>query len=188
MSWAVILITLLEVAEESVFAIQRKSDRASQRKIDETKTDGSKHRIDSAHVGVLAMDPKSFTDPGKSIEQLEHQYQLLVNSYNASLSPVFHDAKSFGISHQRRSRDTVNRVFSLQSNNTSSTPKSVFDQNLWPLLMNRGWKAEQVIRGSENSTRYIFGSAMVRYRNLFYVEHFSLLTNLQSVHINPVCS
>jgi hypothetical protein len=164
MSWAVILVTLLEVAEESVFAIQRKSDRASQRKIDDIKTDVSKHRIDSTHGGVLAMDPKTFLDNGKAMQQLEHQFQLLVNSYRSSLNPAFHDAKLFGISHQRRSRDTVNHIFPQQSNNLSSTPKSVFDQNLWPLLMNRGWKADQGVRGSENSTRYIFGSAMVRYQ------------------------
>jgi hypothetical protein len=164
MSWAIILVTILEVAEENLFAMQKKSDRASQRKVDETRTDGIKQRLDSVEGGVLALDSRSFIDSRKALQQqLEQQYLLLVNTYKASLYPVFRDARYFGVSHQRRSRETVDRVFSQEANSSSATIKSAFDQNLWPLLTNRGWKAEQVIRGQGNSIRYIFGNAIVSY-------------------------
>jgi hypothetical protein len=166
MSWAVILSTVKEVAEESVAAAQRKADRAYQKKKDD---DGKKiegHKQDPIEIdgGILALDPQTLAEANNTKELLEEHFQRTLQDYRWCLTQVLRDAKAFGLTNERRPQATVDRYLCSPGKvkNPVHERHALFAQNLWPQLKNRGWKAEQVFAGGEVLSHYSFGGETVR--------------------------
>lgn len=166
MSWAVMLSTVKEVAEESVAAAQRKADRACQKKKDEDgkKIDGHKQDTIDIDGGILALDPRTLAEANNTKELLEDQFQRILQEYGSCLTQVLRDAKTFGLNNERRPQATVDRYLGSagKAKNTVHGRHVVFAQNLWPQLKNRGWKADQVFASGEVLSHYSFAGETVR--------------------------
>jgi hypothetical protein len=160
MSWAIMLSTLREVAEENVIASQRRAERAIQKKMDdgERRGDGQKHDENDRSGGVLAMDHRQGDN-----HVLDDQLESLILCHGLCLARVFRDAKEFGSANERRPDHAAERYARFVGKGTSHGhgENALFAQNLWPQLKNRGWKVEQVDSGGEVQTRYIYGGEMV---------------------------
>ena len=165
MSWAIVLGTLREVAEENVVASQRRAERAIQKKIDdgERRAEGNKPDPNDASGGVLAMYHQRLASDKHAYNVLEEHLQSLVQSHRLWLAQVFQDAKAYGFANERRPEQALTWLASVSGKGSVQIhdENALFAQNLWPQLKSRGWKVERVSSGGVVLARYMCGNETV---------------------------
>jgi len=179
LSWSVILATLREAGEDGVIAVRRKADRLAQRNLDQ----GSRGESQGNSGGILAKPSDVLQIESDYL--LAKEFQKLLICHLPWLSRVIQDAKFFAQSNKGRPRDVVEKYINSGSKQVSHSgsqgQKTIFAENLWPQLKNRGWEVEHHDCGGEVITRYAYNGRK-------YKSHEEILKNLHDLHpeLSPI--
>lgn len=171
------LVTLSEVAKDSVVQAQRKEEKATQRRKMKEAEEGkgeAKQEGPDVSGGVLAMQHN-----GEATKRvLENHFRAVVNNHKPLLVKVLRDARAYAITNIRRPMEVADRFISTpnkKKQHAYGQQNALFAQNLWPQLKNRGWKVEQQSVDGNMSTKYMYNSHVFKSPE-------SVLMNLPALH------
>jgi hypothetical protein len=169
MYFSIVLITLLEIAQDDVnHTIKRRSKEESEKASQE---DG----------GVLA----SSTLPSLDVAALEKELSLQIfeKLWSANRSwakKALDDAVSYARTNEPRDQKTILRVLNPDAWKVKSEQESNANEHFakaWQSLKNRGWKAQIITSGEQSGkTRYEFDGVQVRLDDASSLSYLILLT------------
>lgn len=154
MSWALILLTLIESAAddaEKSMSREQRSAAKEREKVVESEAPGN--------GGVLASAPPE-TSPFSTIKELRLKaFEKLRDETSEWMKSVLSDAVAYAIENIPREEKSLKSVFrgkNFTSDNHCDIA-TMFETSIWPSLKNRGWVANIAVEGeSAGSTHYSF--------------------------------
>lgn len=152
MTWAMLLFSMREAAEDDAHSAKRRAERKAekQRIASETDVEAS---IAKESGGILGTNLDELAGKNDLGDQFNVSFRRLADTNASWLTMAIQDATEYAIAHTPRSKNAVDRAH--QSNASNSAPQSLetlFVSNLWPSLKCRGWTAEVIVDGQFSGT------------------------------------
>lgn len=159
MCWSILLICLLETAEEECLAAKKKAERAEQKKL---AAEGNPRLPPVPDGGVLVNTP-SVDSNAIQPHELEAAFVKLLET-NASWAPqTIKDANLFASTASPRSKTDLDQALLAYTGKelivSQGSVTSMFAGNIWPSLKSRGWTSRTETEGSaKGKTLYVHDS------------------------------
>lgn len=171
MSWAMLLFSVREAAEEDALNARRRAQRKAEKQLDANQAEAADTAAKEGG-GVLGSNLDELAGQNDLGDQLPVSFRKIVDGHSSWLAKVVQDAVEYANSHPHRSKSTLDRaVHSQNSSEISTSPQSLtslFVANLWPSLKTRGWAAEVMVEGEfAGTTCYTFQGKEVSRLSLF---------------------
>ena len=161
MSWAIVMVCLLDHAEDN----GEQAKKALQRAAEKRRSEGGESKQETG--GMLAVDRSTEPNEEEKKQLKVEAFQKLVQMHSSWLKQVFADAVSYAKDNEPRDKETVDLIY-RKPTESEQPPKptetaTIFATNVWPSLKSRGWKAITKVDGSSaGKTIYSFEGKEVR--------------------------
>lgn len=188
MAWSIVLMSMIETAEEDASMAKKREERAAEKKREESAPQDG---------GVLALDrSQEATNEALDDGQLQDRAFKKVLGANATwMKLAIEDAVAFAKESEPRDADTIKK-FLKATDTEKRRPHGIsasFAESVWPSLKSRGWKAELLVEGpAAGKTRYAYEGKQVRriklLSRLVLANNYSLTLSRFSVFVTRVGS